>query len=272
MPMVKRRLKGRSKGPASPTPRRRRALKRLETDADVQTSYFFMLNCLLHSRVQTGLESNTERYDEDVNVYLAHLLNSHIEPGYLLRTSPMIAVDDAHVFRMIEQSGSDRQRYEIYRANADYLLISVAVFDVFDERHYHHRSDFHTPKTVYIARAAAYYGLAASFATKLARGPSSIADTFSKLSEGIESYVRILMYMRGQYLNFIKRYSDGELFHLERSIEDIRRAELIEERRNEFLDVYHAWMRTRDEDLKERLSESAELLRQVDPTFEFQVP
>ncbi|MBD3348725.1 MAG: hypothetical protein GF400_05975 [Candidatus Eisenbacteria bacterium] len=272
--MVKRRLKDKSDYPAtaSTTRKGRGRLKRLDFDADVQTSYFFMLNCLLHSRVQTGLESNTERYDEDVNVYLAHLLNSHIDPKYFLSTADLIGRDDSDVFRMIEQCETDRQRYRVYRVNADYLLMAVAVFDIFEERHCHHRSVFHIPKTVYIARAAAYYGLAASYATKLGRGTTGISETLAKISDGIESYVRILMYMRGQYLRFIKRYSDGELFHLERSIEDIRKAEVIEDRRNKFLDVYHAWMNTRDDHLKERLFETARLLREVDPSFDFQLP
>lgn len=267
--MVKRRAKATTKVSTVPGAGRRGSLRKLETDTDIQTSYFFMLNCLLHSRVQTGLESNTEFYDEDVNVYLAHLLNSHIDPKYIMRVEGLLASDDSDLFRMIADSGSDRQRYEIYKANADRLMLSVAVFDIFDERHFHRSSAFHVPKTTYIARAAAYYGLASSYATRLGRGTTPISETLAKLSEGIESYVSILMYMRGQYLNFIRRYSDGELFHLERSIEGIRQEEIIEQRRNEFLDVYHAWMNTHEEALRERLSESARLLREVDPTFEF---
>jgi hypothetical protein len=270
--MVKRRLKGRTQGKAPRTAERRSPLRKLETDTDVQTSYFFMLNCLLHSRVQTGIESNSEFYDEDVNVYLAHLLNAHIDPRYLARSAELIALDDSALYRMIADADSDRHRYEVYRANADYLLMSVAVFDVFDERHCHHRSAFHIPKTAYIARAAAYYGLASSYASRIGRGTTPISETLAKLSEGIESYVRILMYMRGQYLNFIRRYSDGELFHLERSMEDVRKDEVIEERRNEFLDVYHAWLSSHEDALLDRLCETAQLLREVDPKFEFEPP
>jgi hypothetical protein len=270
--MVRRRLKGQTKKQCQRTSVHRAPLRKLETDTDVQTSYFFMLNCLLHSRVQTGIESNSEFYDEDVNVYLAHLLNSHIDPRYILRTSELVALDDSDLYRMIADADTDRQRYDLYKANADHLLISVAVFDVFDERHCHHRSVFHIPKTAYIARAAAYYGLASSYAARTGRGSTPISETLAKVSEGIESYVRILMYMRGQYLNFIRRYSDGELFHLERSMEDVRRDEIVEERRNEFLDVYHAWMSTHAENLLERLTESARLLKEVDPKFEFEPP
>ena len=226
-----------------------------------------MLNCLLHSRVHTGIESNSEVYDEDVNVYLAHLLNSHIDPKHLARIADRIAAHDAELFRMIADCGDDRQRYELYRSNADFLLMSVAVFDAFEPRHW-----FHVRKDVYVARAAAYYGLAASYATKLGRRTTPMADTLMKLSEGIDRYVRILFYMRGQYLDFIKRYSDGEIFHLERSVDEVRRQEIIEERRNEFLDIYQAWLKTGGCELKKQLAKSARLLEEVDPTFSFDLP
>jgi hypothetical protein len=270
--MVKRRVRGKTKSTAPRAASRRSSLRRLDTGTDVQTSYFFMLNCLLHSRVHTGIESNSEIYDEDVNVYLAHLLNAQIDPKHLARIANRIAAHDAELFRMIADCGDDRQRYELYRCNADFLLMSVAVFDTFELKHSNRLSPFHTRKDVYGARAAAYYGLAASYATKLGRRTTPIAETLTKLSEGMDSYVRILTYMRGQYLDFIKRYSDGEIFHLERSIDEIRRQEMIEERRNAFLDIYHAWLKTGERELKERLAESARLLEEVDPTFTFDPP
>ncbi len=270
--MVKRRVRGRTKSTAPRAASRRTALCKLDTGGDAQTSYFFMLNCLLHSRVHTGIESNSEVYDEDVNVYLAHLLNAHIDPKHLAHIADRIAPHDAELFRMIADCADDRQRYELYRSNADFLLMSVAVFDTFEPRRSNRLSPFHIRKDVYVARAAAYYGLAASYATKLGRRTTPIAETLMKLSDGIDSYVRILVYMRGQYLDFIKRYSDGEIFHLERSVDEIRRQEMIEERRNEFLDIYHAWLKTGERELKTQLAKSARLLEEIDPTFRFNLP
>jgi hypothetical protein len=269
--MVTRRVRGNVKRSA-PRAAVRAPRSGLDAATDVQTSYFFMLNCLLHSRVHTGIESNSEFYDEDVNVYLAHLLNSRIDAGYLTTSASRIAPHDAALARMIAESSGDRERYEIYRANADYLLMAVAVFDLFEDRHLNRLSAFHVPKQAYIGRAASYYALASSYATKIGRGLTAIAETLSKISEGIDSYVRILSYMRGQYLDFIKRYSVGELFHLERSIEEIRLREKIEHERNEFLDIYHAWLKTRDASLRGRLAEQAERLRELDPSFRFTLP
>jgi hypothetical protein len=257
-----------ARGPAP----RRTARSVLDAGADVQTSYFFMLNCLLHSRLHTGLESNSEFYDEDVNVYLAHLLNAQIHPANAARTADWIAPDDGSVHRMIADAPDDRQRYGIYKANADFLLISTTIFDVFDDRHYNRHPALHTPRESHIGRASLYYALASSYAARLGPGPRSLAPTLRKISEGIQTYARILAYLRGHYLDLIRRYSVGELFHLERSIQEIGRGEMIERMTNEFLDTYHAWLKTGVSDLKQKLSEQARLLKEVDPSFKFKPP
>jgi len=251
---------------------RRRTRRKLEVGADVQTSYFFMLNCLLHSRVHTGIESNSIFYDEDVNVYLAHLLNAHIDPRYLERTGPYIATDDAALHRLIDGCADDRRRYMVYKSTADFLLMAAAVFDLFETRHHNRLSHYHTPREVYIGRASTYYALASSYAMKLDRGSCAVGSTLRKLADGMDEYVRILSYMRGQYLGFIHRYSSGEMFHLDRTIEEIQRQEKIEVLRNEFLDTYHEWMKSRQPEAKERLKEQALRLKEIDPAFEFTPP
>lgn len=257
---------------ASRPARRRRARRKLDIGSDVQTSYFFMLNSLLHSRIHTGVESNAEYYDEDVNVYVAHLLNAHIDPRYAARVSQYLAHNDAEVRRLIESRPDDRDRYHIYKTNADALLLALGVFDTHDDRHERLDPALRTPRSVYVSRAATYYALAASYATKLHRGPSGVSQVLEKLSRGIENYVKVLSFMRGQYLGFIRRYSPGELFHLDMVIKEVERDELIRERHDEFLDTYHAWLKTRESSLRERLIEQASALRELDPSFEFTPP
>ncbi len=258
------------------TTRRSGARRRLEIGADVQTSYFFMLNCLLHSRIHTGIESNSDVYDEDVNVYLAHLLNSQIDPVNIERVGRYIASSDDELHRMAADASSDRERYQLYKANADYLLLSIAVFDTVDRSRPHLPAVLRTPREVFTARAATYYGHAASYACKIHRGSNGIARVLQKLSDGFENYVRILTYMRGQYLGLLKRFSEGELFHLDRQIEEIRRGETIEQVRNDFLEAYSAWLKPDNgrprEELKDDLLRSAQRLSEIDPDFEFQPP
>ena len=88
-----------------------------ETSRNLQPTYYFMINCLLYSRMETGLVSNQDFYDEDVNVYLAHLLHSFINPEYveLLRSAATSAADTPGVIRCVERSLADPARLSAAR-------------------------------------------------------------------------------------------------------------------------------------------------------------
>src|SRR4030067_3529477 len=72
-----------------------------ETSRDLQPTYYFMINCLLYSRMETGLVSNQDYYDEDVNVYLAHLLHSFLHPEDVEQAKKYLSKYDADVFRRL---------------------------------------------------------------------------------------------------------------------------------------------------------------------------
>jgi len=100
-----------------------------EGGRNLQPTYYFMINCLLYSRMETGLVSNQDYYDEDVNVYLAHLLHSFINPDYVEQSKRYLSKYDADVFKRLSQSTDARLKYAIYKTNADFLLVSIGIFD-----------------------------------------------------------------------------------------------------------------------------------------------
>ena len=100
-----------------------------EGGRNLQPTYYFMINCLLYSRMETGLVSNQDFYDEDVNVYLAHLLHSFINPDYVEQSRRFLSKYDTDVFRRLSQSTDARLKYQIYKTNADFLLVSIGIFD-----------------------------------------------------------------------------------------------------------------------------------------------
>jgi hypothetical protein len=95
----------------------------------IQPTYLFMMHCLLYSRVQTGVLSNQDCHDEDVNVYLAQLLNSFINPQYVDRVKHFLSKYDTEVFQRLATSTDARLKYTIYKTNADFLLVSIGIFD-----------------------------------------------------------------------------------------------------------------------------------------------
>src|SRR2546430_15983052 len=100
-----------------------------DSSRNVKPSYYFMMNCILYSRIETGLESNGGGYDEDVNVYLAHLLQSFGDPAYVDNSRKYLSKYDAEVFQRLATCSDARLKYMIYKTNADFLLVSVGIFD-----------------------------------------------------------------------------------------------------------------------------------------------
>ena len=99
------------------------------TGRELRPTYLFMMKCLLYSRMETGLVSNKDYYDEDVNVYIAHLLNAFLNGQYVERARSYLSKYDTEVFRRLSQSTDARLKYTLYKTNADFLLVSLGIFD-----------------------------------------------------------------------------------------------------------------------------------------------
>lgn len=250
-------------------PKESKIIRIAEGTSPEEATLQFMMNCLLYSRLETGLESNADEYDEDVNVYLAHLLNSFINPRYYRAARRYISDYDTDVFARLESSQDARLRYTIYKTNADYLLLSMGIFS-------HKNPEIDQPGPLFrhgregrMGRGKAYYHFAFSYSQRISPRSPSISEVLAKLSRGFEKYVRILSHVRGEYFNLIEHFSEGELFHLEQSINQTARQEKLRAIQDEFLDLYLSWKRTRDPLEFRRMQEVCDRLRELDPTFKF---
>jgi hypothetical protein len=241
-----------------------------ETSRDLQPTYYFMINCLLYSRMETGLVSNQDFYDEDVNVYLAHLLHSFINPEYVEQSNKFLSKYDTDVFRRMSNSSDARLKYLIYKTNADFLLVSIGIFDhpaaaVATRRH-------QPSEEAYIGRGKTYYHFAYSYGQQVHRKNQGVADVLEKLSVGFDKYIRILSHMRGEYLDLMKRLSNGEVYHLERSVDEHSQQELLRVKQDELLELYTAWREQPSRETEENLERLVGEIRQINPEFKFQLP
>lgn len=248
---------------------------------ELKPTYHFMMKCLLYSRMETGLISNKDYYDEDVNVYVAHLLNSFIDPAYIKRAGKYLSKYDTEVFQRLSDSKDSRLKYTIYKTNADFLLVSLGIFNnpggagpegrapaaITPERR------LVTPsEEAYVGRGKTYYRFAYTYSQQIHNPHAAITEVLEKLSVGFEKYLRILAHMRGEYLNLMDRLSRGEVYHLERSIDEARKQEDIHALQDQFLDLFLEWQRTRDEKAKARIEKVVEAIRAMDPSFRFEFP
>lgn len=243
----------------------------------MKPSYFFMMRCLLYSRLKSGTPSSSEYMDEDVNVYLAHLLNSFQDPAYVEGSKQYLHRYDHEVFKRLQRSTDARLKYIIYKTNADFLLISIGIFDtphqwlaqqVWITRP--NRSALYEPtEEASIGRGKTYYHFAYTYSQQVNRRHPAITDVLEKLSVGFDRYLKVLSHMRGEYLDLARELSKGEVYHLERSIDKEQERQVLKARRDEFLDHYLAWKRTGEPAELAELRRLTAEIQVLDPDFTF---
>ena len=93
-----------------------------------QEARFFMMNALLHSRMEAGFPSNDDCFDEDVNVYLAGLLVSIVYPSRDGAGARGALSGDASLFEAAVTTAGTREKYDLYRRAGDRTLVSLGIF------------------------------------------------------------------------------------------------------------------------------------------------
>lgn len=246
---------------------------------DPRPTYHFMLKCLLYSRMETGLLSNHDFYDEDVNVYLAHLLDSMIRPESIEHARRYLSQYDTEVFRRLAESKDARLKYTIYKTNADFLLISLGIFDnpeaAVTETSAPGNPDrkvYKPSEEAYVGRGRTYYRFAYTYSQIINGRNAGISDVLEKLSLGFDKYLRILAHMRGEYLDLLQRLSSGEVYHLERIANEEQRQEKLRAKQDRFLDLYLEWKKSGAINLHEEMQKLVQEIRGMDPDFRFEVP
>lgn len=243
-----------------------------EGGRNLQPTYYFMINCLLYSRMETGLVSNQDYYDEDVNVYLAHLLHSFINPDYVEQSKKYLSKYDADVFKRLANSTDARLKYAIYKTNADFLLVSIGIFD-------NPVAPTATPRTrvapaeeAYIGRGKTYYHFAYTYSQQVHRRNQGVSEVLEKLSLGFDKYIKILSHMRGEYLDLAQRFSDGEVYHLERAVDESARQEILRAKQDQLLELYTQWQHAPSSEIEENVKRLVGEIQEIAPSFRFALP
>ena len=234
-----------------------------------EPSSFFMLNCFLRSRISLGLESNETVFDEDVNIYIANLLDRITYKPQVYQRDDRILKHDSDIALLASRSSNNRESFEIYRQNADYLLLQLGLFTGnFDEpprpkRFWEHELIF------FEKRARAYYRFAAGYAERAFGNCSALAAIMEKISNDFAKYLILIRHLKIDYFHFHRKFSNGEFYHMTKQLDSMEIHQTPETLRNQFLDLYSKWMKTDELNLKKEINAVAAKLRKVDPDFNF---
>jgi hypothetical protein len=232
-----------------------------------QPTYYFTMNCLLCSRVDLGLLTERDHYDEDVDAYLKHLLASLSDPKALGKSRKYLSKYDAEVIKRLSKSSEARLRYTIYRSDSDFLLLSAGTFAAAPMRRGRGR---HEPvEEGYVGRGKTYYHFAYSYSQRLHMRNSALGDVLEKLVMGFDRYTRILTQMREEGGDLLDRLRNGERLILERVVSEVREEQILEETQDQLLEAISEYQKTRSDDSRTRVAEIVRELEQIKPGFAY---
>ncbi len=225
----------------------------------------FLLDSILRSRNELCVKNVIDEFDEDVNVYLAHLLFAIALPEYHELAEPYLSAESSDVLQWVQSTDDRTIRYFIFKVNADHVLVHLAIFDDLAAKPRNglfERSDKH-----YLELGRLYYEQASSYHSRIYRKKTGVGDVLHKLARYFDIYSTLLRSVRRDYLHFVTRFRDQafdrflqELTHYEQ--ESVKRS-----RTDHFLDLYGQWMKTRDPQIKAELDRIVGEIRRFDATF-----
>jgi len=234
---------------------------------DAVSSEHFILQSLLSSRVETGLCDENIPDEDDVNVYLTHLVCGWIDPRRHLHHSGYLRDFDHETFEQVQRSTNSRLKYTVYRANADHLLMLLGIFDNARARR-PSANELQLPRESYMGRARTYYDFASTYSRVVLGKHSAVPSVLGKLANNFHDYVRLLAHMRSEYLNLISHLSDGALYHLQ---EDVN-AQMVAVSYDGFLDALAEWRDNPTPENRDNLQSIAHRLQEIDPDFNWEFP
>jgi hypothetical protein len=231
---------------------------------------FFFINNFLLSRIDSDLPSDLAEYDEDVNVYTAALLSGVVSGREDLLRADLVAPRDSDVFARVQESKDQRYRYRVYKANADFLYVSLGVFSETCAGVEPARASEDEARRM-TGRGKSYYQFASAYAERLYGTHAGITEVMDKLSRNFEAYTKVMTWMSGEYLNLVRRLSEGEIFHMERLAQEQFAGEHRRHTWDAVLDNYVEWQKTHAKDAKRRLMRAARELKRIEPGFSLKV-
>ena len=229
-----------------------------------------MVKWVLHARHRLGAPSNTPAFDEDVNIYLAHLLLAAIDPRYRTLCDQYVAPHDLDVFQHANRTDLPQLKSLIYRLNADHWLLVLGIFQpVRTGGDSPSPSTDAMPRAVYEGYGSTYYQFAAAYARQHTTRPGGASDVLNKLADDFGKYTLVLTEVRQDYFHFLEAVSSRQFTQLLKDVNDDERETRLRQLRDAFLDAYSRWRQSPTAEHQQHLTASASALQQMDPTFHY---
>jgi len=227
----------------------------------------YLLGAIIKCRRDSNFPSNYYTFDEDVNVYLAHLLFAVSLPEYHEMAEPYLSLETSDILKCVRATEDRTIRYFIFKVNADNILIHTGVFDDLAQKP--HQPFFKRSARHFRELAQLYYDQAALYHSRIYRKKTGVGDVLEKLSRYFEAYQELLRTVRREYFNFVTSFRDQVFHHF---MGEVRRYEVEHQKKSkmdQFLDLYAQWLDTKNPVLEKKIAMLVQELKSLDPDFGF---
>jgi len=236
-------------------------IDRQERDSAVR----YLLGVILRSRIDLGMDPQAEEFDEDVNIYLAHLLFAIALPEYHELAEPYLSSESSDVLRWVNATEDRTIRYFIFKVNADHLLVHLTLFDDLGARPW--RGIFRRSRRHFQEMGRLYYEQASSYHTRIYRKKTGVGEVLQKLARSFDVYSEVLRSVRRDYLHFVTRFRDQAFDRFLQELTHYEQESGKKQKVDFFLDLYSEWLRTKDSKLQSEVQRVLREIRKFDPEF-----
>lgn len=236
-----------------------------------ESAIYFLLEAILKARDLECGQHPGHSFDEDVNIYLAHLLFATSLPEYHEMADPFLSNQPREVIDWARQTEDPMLRYFIYKVNADNLLIQSTIFSPNPEQQAKRFSLKKIPRDDKRRPAIVYYRQAARCHRGIYHKRTGVGEVLGKIAEHFDFYQKILTDIKPDYFKFIDCFREQAFQHFFLKLGTYEQQHQKEIKMEQFLDAYQCWLATRDMKMKNRILQLARELSHLDPQFRFDV-
>jgi len=224
----------------------------------------------LDAILEEGLLPGEGRDAESTASYLILVLRELARPDGLARYEHYFTDTSFQLAERVTQSASRRDLLALYRTNADYILLSLGLFDRTSVGRAGRGQGVHGKRRDIESRGTHYYHLASAQAEALYGRDGELTRIMGTLATHFPGYCHALRVFGSNAAGLVRRWTRGEEYHLLRDVEEMARSARIRRRWEHLLETYAAWKRRGSAHTRARLVRAAQLLESDDPNFSWQ--
>ena len=243
------------------------------SNEDRESAIYFLLESILKAKDQSRGLTRTLAFDEDVNIYLAHLLFAISIPEYHDMADPFLSRNSQEVFEWVRETEDPMLRYFIFKVNADHLLVQSTIFnpDSTLAKRFSLKHESKEAKSEERLAAILYYNQASRCHSGVYDKKTGVGEVLGKLASQFDVYRNVLSGVKDDYFKFIECFREQAFQHFLVKLNGYEKEHLKDIKMEKFLEVYQRWLTTKAPELKTCILQLTRELSQLDPEFRFDI-